>query len=77
MDDGLDLDDRITVDPKRQATYLCPQCGKPGVVDPGFTLIDPRYAIGKCSGDHVGKQYLIRDGVNHTPKKRRKRAKEK
>jgi hypothetical protein len=57
----------------RQTThYVCVQCGRPGVVDPGYTLIDPRYALGLCTGDHVGKQSLIREDVMHTPKRKRK-----
>jgi hypothetical protein len=60
----------------RQTThYVCVQCGKPGVVDTGYTLIDPRYALGRCTGDHVGKQQLIREDVNATPKRKRKRRK--
>lgn len=57
--------------------YVCAQCGRPGVVDPGFTLIDSRYATGRCTGDHKGPQHLVREGVVHEPKKRRKKVKEK
>lgn len=60
----------------RQTThYVCVQCGKAGVVDPAYTLIDPRYALGHCTGDHVGKQNLVREDVMNTPKRKRKRSK--
>lgn len=61
----------------RTQHYVCAQCGRPGSVDPGYTLIDPRYATGKCSGDHTGPQHLIREDVMATPKKKRKKAKTK
>ena len=51
--------------------YVCAQCGAPGVLDPGFTQMDSRYATGKCSGVHLGKQYLVREDVINTPKKKR------
>jgi len=44
-------------------------------VDPGFTQMDSRYATGKCSGDHKGKQYLVRDDVVNTEKPKKKRKK--
>jgi hypothetical protein len=54
---------------------VCVQCGKPGVPQQGFTLFDGagRYAIGTCTGDHVGKQNLVRVDVQFTEKKKRKR----
>lgn len=55
--------------------YVCAQCGAPGVLDPGFTQMDSRYATGKCSGDHKGKQYLVRDDVVNTEKPKKKRSK--
>jgi hypothetical protein len=57
--------------------YVCAQCGGPGVVDPGYTLIDPRYATGLCAGEHEGKQHLVRQNTDFTPKKKRKKAKNK
>jgi DNA-directed RNA polymerase subunit RPC12/RpoP len=60
-----------------RTVYVCAQCGKPGIPDPGFTQFDPRYTTGRCSGDHKGPQHLVRDGTTHTPKKRRKKPKEK
>jgi len=53
--------------------YVCPQCGKPGVPDPGMGLMDARYATGRCTGDHLGRQTLVRADVMFTEKKRRKR----
>ena len=55
--------------------YVCAQCGAPGVLDPGFTQMDSRYATGKCRGVHVGKQYLVRDDVVNTEKPKKKRKK--
>lgn len=46
--------------------YICLKCGKPGVVDPEYTKMDGRYATGKCTGEHVGKQYLVREGTKVT-----------
>lgn len=62
---------------KRTYTYVCAQCGRPGIVDPGYTLMDPRYATGRCTGDHKGPQHLVQEGVASTPKKHRKKAKTK
>jgi len=55
--------------------YVCVQCGRPGSPD-GFTRVDGRYATGRCSGKHVGPQFLIREDLygSTTEKKRRKRA---
>jgi hypothetical protein len=63
--------------PKRAVIYVCAQCGSPGVVDPGYTLVDPRYATGRCSGDHRGQQYLVSQDVGITPKKSKKKVKTK
>lgn len=49
--------------------YVCTQCGMPGVVDPGFTLVDARYATGRCTGIHVGPQYLVRADVRKVTQK--------
>ena len=54
------------------ATYVCAQCGSRGVADPAVTLIDARYTTGKCP-KHEGKQYLVREDVAHTEKKKVKR----
>lgn len=48
--------------------FVCAQCGSIGSPDEGYTLIDSRYAIGLCTGDHVGPQYLVREGQDFTPK---------
>ena len=55
--------------------WLCAQCGKPGVPQSGYTLMDPRYAVGQCTGDHVGKQHLVRADVRTTERTRKKRKK--
>jgi hypothetical protein len=55
----------------RASHFVCAQCGAPGSPDPGYTQIDPRYATGLCSGDHKGPQHLVKEGVLHTPKKKR------
>lgn len=57
--------------------WLCAQCGKPGVPQSGYTLMDPRYAVGQCTGDHVGKQHLVRADVHVTDKRARKKKKVK
>jgi len=53
--------------------YVCSQCGAPGVLDHGFTQMDGRYATGRCTGVHEGKQFLVRENVMNTPKRRKKR----
>jgi hypothetical protein len=55
--------------------WVCAQCGRPGIPQPGFTLFDGagRYAVGTCTGDHVGKQNLVRVDVQFTEKKKPKR----
>ena len=60
------------ITPQPTARYVCAQCGRPGIVDE-FTRVDARYATGRCSGDHKGQQYLVREDVLTTEKKRRKR----
>jgi hypothetical protein len=50
--------------------YVCMQCGAPGVPDE-FTRIDPRYATGRCTGEHKGFQYLVREDVLPTEKKKK------
>ena len=57
----------------RPSRYVCPKCRAPGVVDPGFTLFDDRYATGKCSGIHEGKQVLVREDVEPTEKTKKPR----
>jgi len=53
--------------------YVCAQCGAPGAVDPGFTQMDARYATGRCTGVHEGKQFLVREDVNNTQKRKTKK----
>jgi hypothetical protein len=53
--------------------FVCAQCGAPGVVEPGFTQIDARYAKGRCTGTHEGIQYLVREGVDITDRKKKAR----
>jgi len=35
--------------------YLCPVCGREGVVDKDMTLMDDRFAPGRCTIQHPGK----------------------
>ena len=49
--------------------YVCAQCGAPGLPD-DVTAIDSRYTTGRCSGSHVGVQYLVRENEEFTEKKR-------
>jgi hypothetical protein len=53
--------------------YVCAKCGAPGVVDPGFTKMDARYATGRCTGEHEGKQYLVLESFNPTVKTKQHR----
>lgn len=53
--------------------YVCAQCGAPGIVDEGYTLIDERYATGRCAAGHIGHQYLIAEGFFPTGKKKRRK----
>jgi hypothetical protein len=58
------------------ARYVCPRCGAPGAVDEGYTMIDPRYAKGFCTGEHrelKNKVDLVREDFNPTVKKPKKR----
>jgi hypothetical protein len=55
------------------AFYVCPLCGKRGVVDPSFTQMDARYATGRCP-DHVSIRELVREDFTHTERKRKKHA---
>jgi hypothetical protein len=52
------------------AFYVCPLCGKRGVVDPSFTQMDARYATGRCP-DHVSIRELVREDFTHTERKKK------
>ena len=56
----------------RSNRYFCVQCGALGLPD-AFTKIDSRYALGACTGDHKGVQYLAREDVLFTEKKKPRR----
>jgi hypothetical protein len=43
------------------ARYLCAQCGSPGDIEVGYTQMDPRWAFGFCTGEHKGRQLLVRE----------------
>jgi hypothetical protein len=38
-----------------------------------YTAIDPRYTTGRCTGDHRGRQWLIREDVLFAIKKEKKK----
>jgi hypothetical protein len=59
--------------PKVEGRYVCAQCGQPGVPDRAFKPIDPRYATGLCTGSHKGQQYLVREDVLNTERKKKPR----
>jgi hypothetical protein len=68
----LFTDDQLTVEPV-EGRYVCAQCGSPGSPYPGFKPIDPRYTTGLCTGVHRGPQYLVREDVLNTERKKRKK----
>ena len=61
-----------TSSPAGRLKYLCAQCGAMGLPDQ-YTSIDARYTTGMCTGDHVGRQYLVREDASYTEKKKARR----
>jgi hypothetical protein len=54
--------------------YLCAECGAVVIPDEAFTQMDERYALGKCpNGPHRGKTYLVREDVQATERKKKRR----
>jgi len=39
--------------------YLCPKCGQVGIPDPDYTLMDARYAPGRCPNKQHPKARMI------------------
>ena len=63
----------VTQPTPRPSRYVCAQCGQPGVPD-DYTAIDARFTTGRCTGDHRGFQYLVREDVYLSdPKKKEKK----